>query len=194
MAVFIAWLGCSTSSCFGLPLFTKLCERPEVSVAWPLFEEKFEKYVCHFLGALSPGRQACASAWHDWISFPKVSTRMQRWVPLKGNVSGYSCNPCSQRENEMLRPFPMPSACLFTSPQTRRVGDVFSRCPFYTFGSCLWHHGPCGPIGLELFYTCFRYRSRRQHSPKCPPGRSVSCPLGEHGYMSNPRRNCTGVP
>ncbi len=28
-----------------------------------------------------------------------------------------------------------------------------------------------------MFYACFRYRSRRQRSPKCPPGRNVSFPF-----------------
>ncbi len=39
------------------------------------FEPVQTSNVSHLLGALSPGGQACASAWCDWISFPKVSPR-----------------------------------------------------------------------------------------------------------------------
>ncbi len=76
--MFLAWLGCSTLSGIGLPHFTKLCERPEASVAWPLSEERFGVCLSPPWCSLSPGGQAYASAWRDWISFPKVSTRMQR--------------------------------------------------------------------------------------------------------------------
>ncbi len=38
--MFLAWLGCSTLSGIGIPHFTKLCEWPEASVAWPLSKGK----------------------------------------------------------------------------------------------------------------------------------------------------------
>ncbi len=50
-----------------------------------------------------------------------------------------------------------------TAPKTTKVGDVFSRCLFILLGNRLGHHGPRGPIGLELFYTSFRHRSCWQH-------------------------------
>ncbi len=38
--------------------------------------------------------------------------------------------------------------------------------PFYTFGYPSMMSRPHEPIGLELFYTCFGYRSCRQRFPK----------------------------
>ncbi len=40
---------------------------------------------------------------------------------LKGECLGYLCNHGSPRGNEMLRSLAMPSACLFTSPQTTEL-------------------------------------------------------------------------
>ncbi len=36
------------------------------------FQREGLEYACHFLGALPPGGQACASARGGWISFPIV--------------------------------------------------------------------------------------------------------------------------
>ncbi len=44
-------------------------------MAWALFEERFG--VCLSPTWFSLGGQAGAPALRDWISFPKVSTRMQ---------------------------------------------------------------------------------------------------------------------
>ncbi len=81
-----------------------------------------------------------------------------------------------------------------TAPKTTKVGDVFSRCPFILSGTCLGRHGPHGPIGLELFYTCFRYRSRRQRSPKCPLGCSVEFSRRGTIMMAPKTTRCCTVP
>ncbi len=81
----MVWVTCSTSFPFSElalapvtfgPHSTYASQTILLNRAWSL--RKGLVYVCHLLGALSPGGQACASAWRDWISFPKVSTRTQR--------------------------------------------------------------------------------------------------------------------
>ncbi len=81
--MFLAWLGCSTLSGIGLPHFTKLCERPEASVAWPLSEERFGVW-CMSVTSLVLSHQVDRHAPRHGVSgyrSPKWSTRMQRLVP-----------------------------------------------------------------------------------------------------------------
>ncbi len=140
--MFLTWIGCPSFIWeTGFPISAKLSEWPSASVSWILSKERLG--VCLSLPWCSPTRWTgmCSSMALLAFRSPKCPLEDAARVPLKGNVSGYTC--CD------------PSPCLwttcFTSPSDNYVGDVFSRHPFILPGISLWHHGPRGPIELEFF-------------------------------------------
>ncbi len=138
MAVFLAWLWCSTLSGIGLPLFIKLCERPEASVAWPLSEERFG--VCLSPPWCSLTRWTGMRLGMAWLDiFSKVSTRTVGVIAklsfLEGERLGLLMYSWFPRREQARRSVPSP--CLW--PACLRLLRWLSwwriqQVPLYTFG------------------------------------------------------------
>ncbi len=151
---------------------------------WPCpFLRKGLAYVCRSLGALLPGGQACASAWHGWISYPNVPPRgCSMEFPRRGTSWVTHVTMVPRGETRRC----VPSLCLRPAClrllQTTKLVTYSAITLLYFRAPCLWRHGPCGPIGLVLFHTCFRHRSCWRHSPMCPLRGAASRSLsGNHG-------------
>ncbi len=134
--MFLAWLWCSTLSGIGLPLFIKLCERPEASVAWPLSEERFG--VCLLPPWCSLTRWTGMRLGMAWLDiFSKVSTRTVGVIAklsfLEGERLGLLMYPWFPRREQARRSIPlaMPLACLFTSPQMTELVTYSAGAPLY---------------------------------------------------------------
>ncbi len=132
MAVFLACYGVQpylVSGSFFLPSYVSGPRRQWLGH----FLRKGLMYVCHLLGALSPGGQACTSAWRDWISFQKCPPECSIEFPRMGK---FRVTHVTMGGSETLR-LCVPSPCLFGLPvyvsSDNWVGVVFSRCPLYTF-------------------------------------------------------------
>ncbi len=72
-----------------------------------------------------------------------------------------------------------------TAPKTTKSWWRIQQVPFYTFGYLPRTSRATWTNRIGVVYTCFRYRSRRQRSPKCPLGLSVEFPRRGNIYLSN---------
>ncbi len=142
MAVFLACYGVQpylVSGSFFLPSYVSGPRRQWLGH----FLRKGLMYVCHLLDALSPGGQACTSAWRDWISFPKCPPGCSVEFPRMGKfrVTHVTMVP---REGGRLC---VPSPCLFGLPvyvsSDNWIGVVFSRCPFILSDTCQTRQWMC---------------------------------------------------
>ncbi len=133
MAVFYAWLGCSTLSGFGLPLFTKLCEQPEASVAWPLFEERF--------GVILSPPWCSLSRWTGmrlgmaWFGYCSPKCPIGRSVEFPWRVTSRVTHVTMVLREGTRRCILLPClwpACLLLLRQLSWW--LFQQVPFYTFG------------------------------------------------------------
>ncbi len=115
-----------------------------------------------FWFVIGPGR-AVFLGWHVWYIVPKVSKLYAASSePMKENVSGYSCNPCSlNRERDAA----------FAAEQVPRVASA--------------------PSANELAWFCtgFRQSARPGAFPKCVGFTKLLVPYSENkDYANNPRR------
>ncbi len=188
MAVFLAWLGCSTLSGFGLPLFTKLCEQPEASVAWPLFEERFGVILSPpWCSLFRWTGMRLGMAWFGYCS-PKCS--IGRSVEFPWRVTSRVTHVTTFPREGTRCCIPLPClwpACLRLLRQLSWW--LFQQMPFYTFGylpmmsRATW----INRIGvvLHLLQVPVTQTAFPQSVQQETASRSL---LGNHGYMSSPRR------